>query len=467
MDSVEGQLEEYCGENLFLVPECGKDQGKARIMSQISSEVADSLWADEVDSTLRLWPLKWKSSVQTGDMVCNLEADLINDDMESKWQDLPVELLVRILTSLDDRTVIIASGVCSGWRDAMCFGILELSFSWCKQNTSKLVQSVAPKFTRLRVCNLRNSPQLLNDQAVEALANHCHDLLSLDLANSALITDASLSALAHGCPMLERLNLSGCIRTSELGLTILAENCNNLMHLNLCGCKNAGDQALLALARNCVRLQSLTLGWCDKVTDAGVIGLASWCSDLTVVDLCGCLLITDQSVMALADQCHHLRVLDLYSCIHITDTAMYALANSSKYRVVKSIPKCNSICHNSQVLTHTAAVTSTGSCSSTGSNGSSSSSCSDGNTIMSRDYFESLLNEQERHGLISLNVGMCAHLSAPAVQAVCDAFPGLHTCPEKHSLIISGCLNLIGVHCLCVVKAAREKKRISQNVFVM
>eukprot|EP00249_Psilotum_nudum_P017776 c26483_g2_i2 orf=492-1799(+) len=417
-----------------------------------------------MDSASRTLKHKSKLMSQKGIGACNFSQEINSAEYgESKWQDLPMELLVRVLSLVDHRTVIVASGVCTGWRDAMCRGVLEISFSWCKKNTSKLVQSVAPKFSRLQVCNLslRSDRHSLNDEAVEALANHCHELRALDLSKGARLTDASLFALAHGCRKIEKLNLSGCIGVSESGLIVLAETCNNLTHLYLCGCDNAGsDQALLALAKNCSGLQSLNLGWCERITDAGVTGLALWCPDLRAVDMCGCLLITDRSVIALADKCHHLRNLGLYSCRNITDNAMYSLANSSKYRAVRSYQKRNSNHYSSNYMAGSAVTkSSTGSCSS--NSNSSTSSCSssnDGNTVTSRYHFESLVNEQEGYGLVSLNLGMCATLSAPAVQAVCDAFPGLHTCPEKHSLNISGCLNLTSVHCVCAVEAQRERR---------
>ena len=46
------------------------------------------------------------------------------------WKDIPMELLLQIISLVDDRTVIVASGVCRGWRDAICFGLLHLSLSW-------------------------------------------------------------------------------------------------------------------------------------------------------------------------------------------------------------------------------------------------------------------------------------------------------------------------------------------------
>lgn len=49
----------------------------------------------------------------------------------TQWKDIPMELLLRILSLVDEPTVIVASGVCSGWRDAICLGLTHLSLSWC------------------------------------------------------------------------------------------------------------------------------------------------------------------------------------------------------------------------------------------------------------------------------------------------------------------------------------------------
>jgi F-box and leucine-rich repeat protein 1 (S-phase kinase-associated protein 2) len=49
----------------------------------------------------------------------------------SGWKDLPMELLMRILSIVgDDRMVVVASGVCTGWRDALGWGVTNLSLSW-------------------------------------------------------------------------------------------------------------------------------------------------------------------------------------------------------------------------------------------------------------------------------------------------------------------------------------------------
>ncbi|KAK4433734.1 F-box protein SKP2A [Sesamum alatum] len=321
-----------------------------------------------------------------------------------EWKDIPVELLLRILSLVDDRTVIVASGVCHGWRDAVSWGLTHLSLSWCKKNMNDLVRSLVPKFTKLEVLILRQDTPQLQDDAVEKIATHCHDLQELDLSKSFRLTDRSLYALAHGCPNLIKLNISGCSAFSDTALAFLTGFCRKLKFLNLCGCvRAASDRALKAIGYNCSKLQSLNLGWCDGVGDEGVKSLAYGCPDLRALDLCGCVLITDDSVIALANNCLHLRSLDLYYCQNITDRAMYSLAQSR----VKNKP----------------------------------------------GTWASVSNRHEEEGLTNLNISQCTALTPPAVQAVCDSFPALHTCPGRHSLIISGCLSLTSVHCACAVQA--------------
>ncbi|KAK9162513.1 hypothetical protein Syun_003415 [Stephania yunnanensis] len=314
------------------------------------------------------------------------------------WKDLPMELLLRIVSLVDGRTAIVASGVCTGWREAICLGLARLSLSWCKKNMNNLVLAFAPKFTKLQVLSLRQTIPQLEDKAVESVANYCPELLDLDLSKSFKLTDRSLYALAHGCQRLTKLNISGCTAFNDVALSYLTGFCRNLRSLNLCGCtKAASDRALTAIAHNCHRLQYLNLGWCEFVGDAGVMSLSRRCPDLRELDLCGCSLITDDSIVALAEGCLYLRSLDLYQCHNITDIAMYSLAN----RRMKS----------------------------------------------KRDLWKPVGSRYDE-GLVNLNLGQCTGLTAQAVQAVCDSFPSLHTC-LRQSLTISGCLNLVSVHCEC------------------
>ncbi|KAE8716307.1 F-box protein SKP2A [Hibiscus syriacus] len=274
----------------------------------------------------------------------------------TQWKDIPVELLLRIVSLLDDQTANVLSGVCSGWRDAISFGLTRLCLSWTW--TSAKVSGPGPQ-------------QKFQD---------------LDL---------------------NRLNISGCTSFSDEALAYLTNFCLKLKLLNLRGCiKAATNHALQAIGRNCNALQSLNMGWCDNVGDHRVMSLAYGCPDLRCLDLCGCMRITDDSVIALANVCVHLRSLGLYYCRNITDSAMYSLAQSrmkNKGLMWKSM--------------------------------------------------KGRYNDED--GLKSLNISQCTAQTPSTVQALCDTFSALHTCSGRHSLVMSGSLNLTFVHCSCAVQSHR------------
>lgn len=72
-----------------------------------------------------------------------------------------------------------------------------------------------------------------------------------------------------------------------------------------------------------------------------------------------------------------------------------------------------------------------------------------------------VLNDED--GLKTLNISQCTALTPPAVQAVCDTFPSLHTCSGRHSLIMSGCLNLTSVHCACIAHCTLNSRPYSAH----
>ncbi|KAJ0757053.1 putative F-box domain, leucine-rich repeat domain superfamily, F-box-like domain superfamily [Helianthus annuus] len=229
--------------------------------------------------------------------------------VKREWQDILPELLMKIVSLLDDHTVIVAAGVCSGWRNAICTQLTHISLSWYRNNMNNLVHSLVPKLTNLRGLTLQ---PLLDAKSVETIANNCHDLEDLDLSKNYRLGDGSLYTLARGCPNLTKLNISGCSAFSENGIEFVSSYCRKLKILNLFGCyKAATNKALKAIGDNCRQLESINLGGCYNVGDAGVMSLVYGCPHLNAIDLSGtgCFFITGESVMALSNNCLHLRSL--------------------------------------------------------------------------------------------------------------------------------------------------------------
>ncbi|WZZ45763.1 hypothetical protein YC2023_042022 [Brassica napus] len=228
-----------------------------------------------------------------------------------EWKDIPVELLMRILPV----TPLLMIGMS---LLLLVFALAgEMPSLLCNNNMNSLVLSLAPKFVKLQTLILRHDKPQLEDNAVEAIAIHCHELQELDLSKSLRLTDRSLYSLAHGCPNLTKLNLSGCTSFSDKAIAYLTSPVRLVAAgFGVSGSVSSGgsvneDKCVQAIGNNCNQMQSLNLGRCEKISDDGVLSLAYGCPDLRTLDLCGCVLITG-----------------LYYCRNITDRAMYPLAQS-------------------------------------------------------------------------------------------------------------------------------------------
>ena len=74
---------------------------------------------------------EWNFSLLNHTSLVNMDKDeTVDGNEDSKWQDLPMELLMCILKLVDDHTIIIGSGVCTGQRGAICIGVQEIYLSW-------------------------------------------------------------------------------------------------------------------------------------------------------------------------------------------------------------------------------------------------------------------------------------------------------------------------------------------------
>ncbi|KAK9047301.1 hypothetical protein V6N11_053148 [Hibiscus sabdariffa] len=215
------------------------------------------------------------------------------------------------------------------------------------------------------------------------------------------LEDSAVETIANFCHHLQELDLSKSFKLSDGSLNALARGCPDLTKLNISGCTSFSDEALEYLTNSCLKLKILYLCGCFKAAaDRALQAIGRNCNMLQTLNLGWCDNV-DDSVIPLASKCLHLRSLDLYYCRNITDRGMYSLAHSR----VKNKP--------------------------------------------------SVWDRYDEEGLRSLNISQCTALSPPAVQALCDTFPALHTCSGRHTLVMSGCLNLTYVHCACTVQAHR------------
>ena len=120
--------------------------------------------------------------------------------MSGQWQNLPSELLLKILEPYP-RAIVTSTGVCHAWRAAICAHVNALSFSWCARSVTALVTSIIPRFRRLRRLSLQRC-SYLEDAALQIVAGHCPELEYLEVSTAVKLTEASLRALAGTCLQL-------------------------------------------------------------------------------------------------------------------------------------------------------------------------------------------------------------------------------------------------------------------------
>ncbi|KAM6320934.1 F-box and leucine-rich repeat protein 13 [Aegotheles albertisi] len=132
-----------------------------------------------------------------------------------------------------------------GLRALGCHGkIKELSISECKTISDTGIQEFCKGTKCLEYCHVSCCPRL-TDEAVRALAFHCHRLTSVSIAGCPQMTDTCIQYLAAACPYLHFLDVSGCIHLTDKALKYLRGGCKQLRILKMMYCRNITKEAVL------------------------------------------------------------------------------------------------------------------------------------------------------------------------------------------------------------------------------
>ena len=187
----------------------------------------------------------------------------------------------------------------------------------------------------------------LNDGAICAIAQHCPELLTLNINYVLDITYKSIVTVAQRCCKLQVLNAAGlCIRTPidakhiktigsppdvnlckylfDLVVVSLANNCPDLMECNFSD-NAVTDLPIMLLAQNC-KLTSIWLS-ATNISTTAVRSIAKHCSGLEVFDIAHNNIL-DEGVVALASNCGHLTLLNVNGCNNLTDGAIIQVARN-------------------------------------------------------------------------------------------------------------------------------------------
>ncbi|XP_035524471.1 S-phase kinase-associated protein 2 [Morone saxatilis] len=171
------------------------------------------------------------------------------------WDQLPDELLLRILFYLPLQDLLRMSVVCKRWH--------RLAFDeslWRSVDLEGLTHMgpALQQVLKTRVRRLRCPRSFVEE--LHFTGEGPLQIVEMDLSSSIIPTSA-LESIICRCRLLEYLSLEG-LQLSDTIINSLSEN-TNLLQLNLSGCSGFSAPALAEMLQSCSRIEQLNISWCD------------------------------------------------------------------------------------------------------------------------------------------------------------------------------------------------------------
>ncbi|XP_053721055.1 S-phase kinase-associated protein 2 isoform X1 [Synchiropus splendidus] len=260
------------------------------------------------------------------------------------WDQLPDELLLRILWCLPLQDLLRTARVCQRWN--------RLVFDESLWNSVDLVgmSSAGPALQQLlknKVRRLRCPRTFVGD--LQLSEHGTLQLVQLDLSSSTIST-VTLESILSRCRQLECLSLEG-LKLSDPIISSLADN-TSLVQLNLCGCSGFNAPVLGDLLKSCTRLEQLNISWCIFDSDhvKSIVNHVS--PSVTHLNLSGYReTLNLDDVKVLVKRCPNLLTLDLNDS---------SLLMADCLQVLAQLPRLQHLCLSRCYHIHLAALTDVG-----------------------------------------------------------------------------------------------------------
>lgn len=264
------------------------------------------------------------------------------------WDQLPDELLLKLLFYLPLQELVKMASVCKRW-----YRLVFDESLWHSVDLEGLTQ-MGPALQQVLRSGVRRlrCPRAF----VEELQFTCTESLpvvQMDLSSS-IIPVSALEGIVGSCTQLQAVSLEG-LQLSDTVIHSLAKN-GGLEQLNLSGCSGFSSSALETMLKSCQRILQLNISWCtftinhvksvvhhlspcvthlnlsgyrENLTSDDIRVVVSRCQKIHTLDLSDSTLLTADSFTVLA-QLKHLQHLSLSRCYHVHPAALSDL--------VKTIP---------------------------------------------------------------------------------------------------------------------------------
>ena len=217
----------------------------------------------------------------------------------SHIQRMPPEVLLKVLSQLDAKTMVVAvPQVCRQWR-ALCHDIrnVHLDFSWYTflYYTVKIpVEALAgwgqTTFVATTRTNTERKERMLRRRGGGGGGGR-------NTADGGWTT-----GICELFPRTTSVTMSGGV-VYDAHLMALADKCRGITYASFNNCENLTDAAVIALADKCPGITHADFSCCENLTDAAVLALIDKCPGITHANFYGCSNLTDAAVVALAENC--------------------------------------------------------------------------------------------------------------------------------------------------------------------
>ncbi|XP_031106934.1 uncharacterized protein LOC116011672 [Ipomoea triloba] len=208
------------------------------------------------------------------DSLGSILKELYLDDCEA----IDCSLVLPFLLKLEHLEVLSVAGIPKVCDDFVIefvtqrgHNMRELVLKDCKKLTDRSVKAVAESCPRLCAIDLSNLFGL-TDYSVGYLANGCRAIHKLKLCRNAFSDEAIAAYLETSGKWLKELSLNNIKKVSHNTAMSLAEHCRNLVSLDVSWCRNLTDEALGLIADSCLSLEVLKVFGCTQITEVFLDG---------------------------------------------------------------------------------------------------------------------------------------------------------------------------------------------------
>ena len=151
----------------------------------------------------------------------------------------------------------------SGDSRGKCLTRLDLSY--CTNISASAVDMLSRGCPRLQELSLRGFAKLGADE-VRQLCERCQGIQSLSLAHCKLVDDETIRCVTREL-WLEHLDVSYCPKLTDDALDAIAQGCGGLLTLNLSWCRKATQQGITGAVSSCSWLNRLWVTGCDNLSE--------------------------------------------------------------------------------------------------------------------------------------------------------------------------------------------------------